>query len=163
MGLDLYIEAKITERATGRIISKDYDFPDDNYIEICYWCTWNFEYIRNGLIEIANRYSEINYTSKDFEIPLPKNSLHEVYKYLLKSSFVPESEYKWSDSMSQEVSNVENACKLRRFIWGLECIKHNNTFILNEVKKYIPDQSDWENLNRNPQAFEWNFRVFNSY
>lgn len=76
MGLDLYIEAKITEKATGRIISKDYDFPDDNYIEICYWCTWNFEYIRNGLIEIANRYSEINYTSKDFEIPLPKNLLH---------------------------------------------------------------------------------------
>lgn len=163
MGLDLYIEAKITEKATGRIISRDYDFPDDNYIEICYWCSWSFEYIRDGLIEIANRYSENNYTSKDFEIPLPENALHEVYGYLLKSSFVSESEYKWSDSMSQEVSNVENACKLRRFIWGLECIKHSSVFILNEIANYIPDKNDWKNLNENPQAFEWKFRVFNSY
>lgn len=163
MGLDLYIETKIIEKKTGRIISRDYDFPDDNYIEICCWCTWSFEYIRNGLIEIANRYSENNYTSKDFEIPFPENALHEIYSYLLKNSFIPESEYKWSESMSWEMSNVENACKLRRFIWGLECIKHSSVFILNEIANYIPDKNDWKNLNENPQAFEWKFRIFNSY
>lgn len=163
MGLDLYIETKIIEKKTGRIISRDYDFPDDNYIEICYWCTWSFEYIRNGLIEIANRYSENNYTSKDFEIPFPKNALHEIYSYLLKNSFISESEYKWSESMSREISNVENACKLRRFIWGLECIKHSSVFILNEIANYIPDKNDWKNLNENPQAFEWKFRIFNLY
>ncbi|MDE5619421.1 MAG: hypothetical protein K2I80_02705 [Ruminococcus sp.] len=120
------LKQKIIEKTTGHIISKNYDFPDDNYIEICYWCSWSFEYIRNGLVEITNKYSENNYTSKDFEIPLPKNSLHEVYSYLLKSSFVPESEYKWSESMSREMSDIEDAHKLRHFIWGFECIKHTN-------------------------------------
>ncbi|MCM1313845.1 MAG: hypothetical protein NC040_04250 [Muribaculaceae bacterium] len=163
MSLDLYIETKITEKKTGRLISRDYDFFEDNYIEICYWCTWSFEYIRDGLIEIANKYSGQKYTSKDFEIPFPENALHEIYGYLLENSFVPESEYKWSDSMAREMSNVENAWKLRRFIWGLECIKHTNTFILNEIRKCIPDENDWKNLNENPQAFEWKFRISNSY
>ena len=163
MGLDLYIETKITEKKTGRVISRDYDFFEDNYIEICYWCSWSFEYIRDGLIEIANKYSGKKYTSEDFEIPFPENALHEIYGYLLENSFVSESEYKWSDSMAREMSNVENAWKLRRFIWGLECIKHTNTFVLNEIRKCIPDENDWKNLKENPQAFEWKFRIFNSY
>ncbi|MDE6797216.1 MAG: hypothetical protein K2J36_04305, partial [Ruminococcus sp.] len=124
MSLDLYIETKITEKKTGRVISMDYDFSEDNYIEICNWCSWSFEYIRDGLIEIATKYSGQKYTSKDFEIPFPENALHEIYGYLLENSFVPESEYKWADSMAQEISNVENAYKLRRFMHGLECVKH---------------------------------------
>ena len=66
MSLDLYIETKITEKKTGRIISRDYDFFEDNYIEICYWCSWFFSDVRDGLIEIANKYSGQKYTSKDF-------------------------------------------------------------------------------------------------
>ncbi len=164
MNMDLFIEAKIIEKKTSRVISRDYDFPDDNYIEICYWCSWSFEYIRDGLIEIANRYSGKNYTNEDYKIPLPESALHEVYGYLLKNSFVPESEYKWSDSMAREVSNVENACKLRHFMYGLECIKYSNTFILNDdVKKCIPDENDRKNLKENPQAFEWKFRIFIPY
>ncbi|MDE6678196.1 MAG: hypothetical protein K2K02_04055 [Ruminococcus sp.] len=164
MGLDLYIETKITEKKTGRVISRDYDFFEDNYIEICYWCSWSFEYIRDGLIEIANKYSGKKYTSEDFEIPFPENALHEIYGYLLENSFVSESEYKWSESMSREMSNVENAWKLRHFIWGLECIKHGTpVFVLNEIEKYIPDRNELKNLKENPQAFEWKFRIFNSY
>ena len=163
MSLDLYIETKITEKKTGRVISMDYDFSEDNYIEICYWCSWSFEYIWDGLIEIAKKYSGKKYTSKDFEIPFPENALHEIYGYLLENSFVPENEYKWSDSMSREISNVENAYKLRRFMHGLECVKHKNIFIFEDIKKYIPDENDWKNLNENPQAFEWKFRIFNSY
>ena len=94
---------------------------------------------------------------------LPENALHEIYGYLLENSFVQESEYKWFDSMAQEISNVENALKLRRFMHGLECVKHKNIFIFDDIKKYIPDENDWKNLNENPQAFEWKFRIFNSY
>ncbi len=65
--------------------------------------------------------------------------------------------------MSQEMSNIENAHKLRRFIWALECIKHTNIFVLNEMKKYIPEENDWKNLKENPQDFEWKFRILNSY
>lgn len=48
-------------------------------------------------------------------------------------------------------------------MYGLECIKYNNTFIFKDIKKYIPDENDWKNLIENPQAFEWKFRIFNSY
>lgn len=160
MSLDFYIEAKISDRKTNLAISRT---EYGRYFEICWWRSWFFSYIRDGLIEIANRYSGKNYTNEDYKIPFPESALHEVYGYLLKNSFVPENEYKWSDSMAREISNVENAYKLRRFMHGLECVKHKNIFIFEDIKKYIPDENDWKNLNENPQAFEWKFRIFNSY
>lgn len=160
MSLDFYIEAKISDRKTNLAISRT---EHGRYFEICHWRSWFFSDIRDGLIEIANKYSGKNYTNEDYKIPFPENALHEIYGYLLENSFVPESEYKWSDSMAQEISNVENAWKLRRFMHGLECVKNKNIFIFDDIKKYIPDENDWKNLNENPQAFEWKFRIFNSY
>ncbi len=160
MSLDFYIEAKVSDRKKHLAVSRT-EFG--RYFEICWWRSWFFSDIRDGMIDIANKYSKKNYTNEDYKIPLPESALHEVYGYLLKNSFVPESEYKWSDSMARETSNVENAQKLRHFMHGLECIKYNNTFILNDIKKYISDENDWKNLNENPQAFEWKFRIFNSY
>lgn len=160
MSLEFYIEAKISDRKNNLAVSRT---ECGRYFTICWWRSWFFSDIRDGIIEIANKHSGKNYTNEHYKIPLPESALHEVYGYLLENSFVPESEYKYPDSMAQEMSNVENACKLRHFIWGLECIKHNNTFVLNDIKKHIPDENDWKNLNENPQTFEWKFRIFNSY
>lgn len=160
MSLDFYIEAKISDRKTNLAISRT---EYGRYFEICYWRSWFFSDIRDGLIEIANMCSEKKYTNEDYKIPLPENALHLVYGYLVKNSFVPVNKYIYPDSMAREILNVENAHKLRIFIHGLECINHNNTFISGDIKKYIPDENDWKNLNENPQAFEWKFRIFNSY
>lgn len=110
MSLDFYIEAKISDRKTNLAISRT---EYGRYFDICYWFSWSLSDIRDGLIEIANKYSGKNYTNKDYKIPLPENALHDVYGYLLKNSFIPENEYKWSDSMAWEISNIQNAHKLR--------------------------------------------------
>ena len=75
MGLDLYIEARIKEKKTGRCVlvnpqvNRLFD-EDEGFFEICWWCGGIFNDIREKMIEISNRYAGTNYTDLDCRIDL---------------------------------------------------------------------------------------------
>lgn len=92
MGLDLYIEARITQKDTGRIISGGNNESNEGFFEICWWCSSIFRDLRSGIIEIVNRHSGSDYTDTDIIIPIPMTALREIYGYLLRRSFVEDGE-----------------------------------------------------------------------
>lgn len=75
MGLDLYIEARIREKTTGRVISagtedRYAEDEDRGFFEICWWRGWIFADIRAELAAISNRHAGTHYTDSDFVIPV---------------------------------------------------------------------------------------------
>lgn len=196
MGLDLYIEAKITEKATGKCITYEKrNFMDNGYFCLICWDGFSFASLRNSLIEIANRYSKKHYTFNDYIIPFPQSALREICSCILSFACTPEeyrfeletergywdieqrtennnTPYKteqhyehisWDDKQSEENSNFENGNKLRQFIYELERITYENKFCSDDIDKYIYDKKDFIKFSENPQAYEWKFRIFNSY
>ena len=174
MGLDLYIEARISEKKTGKVISSDEygeyaDDEDKGFFEICWWCSRDFCDIRAKMIEISNKYAGTNYTDSDFVVPIPQSALREIYAYIVKRSYLPDHEYfealpcniEWRERGTYEKMNLVNAEKLHDLLWTLNLIKYDNDICID--KKYIPDEKDLKLLKENPQAYEWEFRIFNSY
>ena len=90
MGLDLYIEAKITEKATGRCITMpdteeawmsllDPDYHQAcQYFTVLWMCGWSASAPRNSWIDIINRYLKTNYGYEDIVIPFPQSALREM-------------------------------------------------------------------------------------
>ncbi len=174
MGLDLYIEARIREKKTGRVISSgEYgehaSEEDKGFFEICWWGGWLFCDIRAKMIEICSQYLGTNYTDSDFAIPTPQAALREIYAYLIKRSCVPEdecfemysSDFEWQERGSYEKMNLANAEKLHDILWILNSIQYDNDVDIG--KKYISDDTDRKFFKENPQAYKWEFRIFNSY
>lgn len=174
MGLDLYIEARVIEEKTGRVISTDgneeyTDDEDKGYFEICWWCSWVFSDIREKMIEISNKYAKNNYTDSEFVIPIPQEALREIYAYIVNRSYLSDDEHfevlsgdtEWQIKSSYEKMNLINAEKLHDFIWTLESIKYDNGICIDE--KYIADKNDLMHLKENPRAYKWEFRIYNSY
>ena len=98
MGLDLYIEARIKEKATGQVISsnkhEEYaDEEDKGFFEICWWCSSSFSDVRVKMIEISNKHAGTDYIDSDFIIPIPQSALREIYAYLVSRSYLPDDEY----------------------------------------------------------------------
>lgn len=176
MGLDLYIEARIREKKTGRILSSD---PEDKYVpedekgffEICWWCSSDFHDIRQEMIRISNRHAGTDYTDSDFVIPIPKNALRDIYAYLIKRSCLPADELfetlldhmDCQDRNSYEKMNLINADKLHDLLWILEQIDHEDHILANPYEKHILVPDDQKLFEENPQACAWEFRIFNSY
>ena len=183
MGLDLYIEARIKEKSTGKIISchPDIDFnydendEDKGYFEVCYWRGWRFEDVREQIIAIANRHVGTNYTETDCRIPLPQSALHEIYVYLLIRSCPSKNERfrdfystEWMERFRYEKFNLDNAAQLHNLLRTLSFIQYEDHITpINKLtlidEKYIPDQYHLKQFTENPWAYEWEFRFFNSY
>lgn len=104
MGLDLYIKAKIIEKATGRCITVpntneinnywfDTDAPnheDYQYFSVLWMCGWSAVTVRNSWIDIINRYTNTSYSYDDFIIPFPQSALREMCSCLFSYSLLPE-------------------------------------------------------------------------
>ena len=177
MGLDLYIEARIREKKTGRFISSDQyeeyaDEEDKGFFEICWWCSRAFYGIRSKMIEISNRHAGTDHTDSDFIIPVPQAALRDIYAYLVNRSCLSDDEHfeaipcevEWKERFSYEKMNLINAGKLHDLLWILDSIKHSNDFWADGIiKEHIPVTSDLISLKEDPQAYEWEFRIFNSY
>lgn len=177
MGLDLYIEARISEKKTGRFISsgmyEQYEDDDDKgFFEICWWCSWDFFDIRTKMIEISNKHAETNYTDSDLVIPIPQSALRDIYAYIVNRSYLPDDEYfevlppnnEWEERGSYEKMNLVNADKLHDFLWILNSIKYDNRICLDYIlKEHILSETDFLRFAENPQTYEWEFRILNSY
>lgn len=177
MGLDLYMEARIKEKKTGRIISSDIyeeyaDDEDKGFFEICWWCSWVFCDIRSKMIEISNSYGGTDHTDSDLVIPVPQAALRDIYAYLVNRSCLPDEESfqavpretEWEERLTYEKMNLTNAGKLHDLLRILQSIKHSDAFWTEGmIKEHVPSASDLTSLEENPQAYEWEFRIFNSY
>ena len=147
MGLDLYIEARIREKKTRRIISvssgDDYAAEEDmGFFEICWWCSWIFEDIRAKMIEINRSF-------------LPDDECLEVLPCNIE----------WEERNSYEIMNLQNAEKLHFVLYVLKSTEFANYISVDyhSGKKYIPIENDLKLFGENPQAYEWEFRIENSY
>lgn len=97
MGLDVYIDATIKEKATGRIISYDPDYPSDKQITIFHFDGWNAAPVLHSWIEIINRYGGTHYSGHDNSMPFLQNALREMCSCLLSYCCVPEeNRYQWN-------------------------------------------------------------------
>lgn len=178
MGLDLYIEARVREKKTGRIISSDtYDEyaedADKGFFEICWWCSRDFSDIRSKMIEISNRYGGTNAADADLVIPVPQAALRDIYAYLVSRACLSDDECReaasceteWEERLfSREKVNLRNADKLHDLLWILHLIERSNEFWYADILKgHIPDADDLRSMEEDPQAYEWEFRIFNSY
>ena len=175
MGLDLYIEALIREKKTGKIISNPYKDgyaygkkQENGFFEVCWWCGHDFGDIIDKMIDICNRHMNTSYTNKDDEIPVPQSALREIYALLVKRSYLPDDEYfevmpcniEWEQRSSYEITNLINADKLHNIIYQLKCIEYYNDPV---TSSYIPNPEDRKAFEDNPQNYEWKFRIIISY
>lgn len=90
MRLDLYIDAAIKEKATGRMISFHPDYPSEKSIPIFWFNGGNAYILLDSWIEIINRYGGTQYTNHDNVMPFPQTALREMCSCLLSYCCVPE-------------------------------------------------------------------------
>lgn len=176
MGLDLYIEARIINRKTKQVISirqEDTCSAPENkgFFELCWWCGWEFLDLRKKFIELCNKYSHSHYSDSDLIIPIPQTTLREIYLCILNNAYLTEesryewerwnsAENAWEMRDSYESMNLLNAAKLHDLIRNLHEIEHYNEV---RMEKNVIFAEEWENFIKNPQEFQWEFRIFNSY
>lgn len=178
MGLDLYIEARIREKTTGRVISagtedRYAEDEDRGFFEICWWRGWIFADIRAELAAISNRHAGTHYTDSDFVIPVPQSALREIYAHIVKRTClagdekleIPPCSSAWKERSAYEGMNLDNAGKLHRLLYVLDSIEYTNYIHVDDKTgaKYIPAQSDLKQFGGNPQAYVWDIRIDNSY
>lgn len=170
MGLDIYIEARIKEKSTGKIISF-FEYEDnEGFFEICSWHSYGFSDVRDGMINICNEHLKASYNSNDFVIPVPQTALREIYGYILKRAYISVHDVQylennsndWLNKKCYESENLYNAEKLHGLLAELESIKYENV-TFDDYNKFIPDKKDCMNLKKSPQSYDWEFRIFNSY
>ena len=75
MGHDLYIQARIREKRTERVIScgdsDDYAAQEDiGFFDICWWCGSPECDVRIRMIEICGSHGGADYTDSDLFIPI---------------------------------------------------------------------------------------------
>lgn len=181
MGLDLYIEARIKEKETGRIISSggkdDGCYADftKGFFKICWWCGWSFCDMRAKMIEICNSHAGTNYTHSDSVIPIPPSALRAIYAHIVNCCYLPEDKYSedlpydndmaWWERGTDEKMNLLNADKLHDLILTLDEIEHVKELSIPcfLYKEYIPSEGDLKLFVDNPLAYEWEFRIWNSH
>lgn len=212
MGLDVYIDATIKEKATGRIISYDPDYPPDKQITIFHFDGWNAAPVMRSWIEIINRYGGTHYTRHDNSMPFPQTALREMCSCLLSYCCVPEeNRYQWDletgfwDIEKREQRNnapykeeqqyshiewesfyyTENTFLtlgrvLREIIWMLDQIHYENKIDPLSEYRGLPEDYEWvfgertfpddfielpddlRKIKENPNAYIWEFELFNS-
>lgn len=173
MGLDFYIHARITEKKTGRPVSRsdwaEYECEDDDrgFFEICSWHSRLFGDIRSEIIKTAGKYAEKAYTDSELVVPLPQEALREIYAYLVRRSYIADSEQlddepqEWRAKGAYESENLLNAQRLHSLLMELDSIKNDNA--AGSAKEYISGENDRKLFETDPQAYKWEFRIYNSY
>ena len=176
LGYDLYIEARIREKDTGRVISCG---GNDKYVleeakgffQICWWCGYPECDVRIKMIEICNSHGGTDYTDADSRVPVPPSALREIYAYIVKCCYLSEDEYSeafsygilWYERSIYEKTNLLNANKLHDLLITLEEIKHEKTVPYFLFRESIANESDLKNFESNPLEYEWEFRIWNSH
>ena len=180
MGHDLYIQTRIKEKETGRVISRgdSDDFAEEDaigFFDICWWCGSPECDVRIKMIEICNNYGGTDYADSDYFIPIPPSALRPVYAHIVSCCYFPRDksfrdfpyETEWLELYERNVyekMNLLNANKLHDLISTLDKLKSEKDvadYFL--YKEYIPDESDLRLFGANPLAYEWEFRIWNSY
>lgn len=173
LGHDLYIQARIKEKKTGRVISRG---DDDDYVEedaigffdICWWCGSPECDVRIKMIDICNSHGGTDYADSDSFIPIPLSALRAIYEHIVNCCCFPGDESIRDlpyDRNVYEKTNLLNADKLHDLITTLDEIKcekkvMDGCFLF---KEHIPDEGDLRFFEDNPLAYEWELRIWNSY
>lgn len=176
MGYDLYIEARIREKKTGKVISSG---PNDKYVpeedkgffDICWWCGQPECDVRIKMFEICNSHGGTDYTDSDTFIPVPPSALRDIYAYIVQRCCLSKDEYfkeflyekEWDVRSTYEKSNLLNADKLHDLIITFEEIQNEKQIMWFLFREYIPNESDLKHLEDNPLEYEWELRIWNSY
>ncbi|MDE5698595.1 MAG: hypothetical protein K2I96_14490 [Lachnospiraceae bacterium] len=132
MGHDLYIQARIREKRTGRVISRgdgdDYAAEDDiGFFDICWWCGSPECDVRIRMIEICSSHEGTDYTDSDLFIPISQSALRAVYAHVVDCCCFPEDKFfpnptldtGWRNPHERnayEKANLVNAHKLHDLI-----------------------------------------------
>ena len=181
MGHDLYIQARIREKRNGWVISHgdsdDYAAEENKgFFDICWWCGSPECDVRFRMVEICSSHGVTGYTDSDLFIPIPPSALRAVYAHVVSCCCFPENksfpnlalDTRWMnphDRNAYEKANLLNADKLHDLIATLDEINDENK-VLDACflyKEYIPDEKDLRHFYENPLAYEWEFRIWNSY
>ena len=125
------------------------------------------------MIEICNSHAGTDYTDSDSFIPIPPSALRAIYAHIVNCCCFPENEsfknppYKMElyERNLYEKANLLNADKLHDLISTLDEIKYEKkvSHACFLFKEYIPVESDLRLFEDNPLAYEWEFRIWNSY
>lgn len=128
------------------------------------------------MIEICSSHVGTDYRDSDLFIPIPPSALCAVYAHVVNCCCFPEDKFfrnltletGWMtphDRNAYEKANLLNAHKLHDLIATLDEINDENK-VLDACflyQEYIPDEKDLRLFYENPLAFEWEFRIWNSY
>ncbi len=213
MVLDVYLDAKITEKATGRCISvqdkkQPVEWDEDQWITFHWICGHDAYPLRNDWIDIINRHGKTAYSYNDNDIPFPPSALREMCSCAFSYICLPESnrfefdvqcgfwnpklreqeaglpyrteqKYDWVDWNLAETETAYRfwADDFYKFIGFIERLYYENQCtqlkasgsdgIRDDGELVFPDDfifdSDLEQFKANPRAYEWTFRLFNSY
>lgn len=160
MGLDLYIEARISEKSTGRIISCS-ELSDDGYFEVCYFrghcfqsmgCEIAFTCLRNG-----------GCTEDETYYYFPLTILDKIYECIEETDTL--DGYEWKD-----VQVKRNLAALEAFLKVLEKIENGDTvekeyFKRNSTtgkKSVFTSDDDLEAFIIHPSAYDISMRFIYS-
>lgn len=121
------------------------------------------------MIEISNKHAGTTYTESDNVIPIPQSALREIYAYIVSRSCLSDDEefevlpgnIEWQERGCYEKMNLLNAEKVYDILWKMNSVKYENDICIE--KKYIPNENDLKHLEENPQDFQWEFRILNSF
>ena len=173
MGFDLYLEVRIREKSTNRVITRDewnlYEYPECGFQDICWWCGWNYCDIRDEMIAVSNRSLQTQYTAQEHCIPVPETALREIYAYLLRRSCVPDDEAfelcpgeeRWWMVESYEKMNLNNAMKLHDWMYAIQAVRCGGSFDFDD--SMFRDIQDKQRLEAHPDEYLWEYQIFNSY
>ncbi|MBR1555913.1 MAG: hypothetical protein IJ644_11065 [Oscillospiraceae bacterium] len=167
---DLSIEARISEKKTGRAIT----YKDDvntwyPYFSVCFWR--KCYPVAFGLFELCETITGHGSTeSKWYETEIPAEKLREIYEFLIQESFLKEIEKTDSEHrndmrewrMLQEAhANALNASRLLEVILFL--FEGNIASPYEKLKKslmeHIASKNDFRALLAHPEEYEWDFKL----
>lgn len=168
MGLDLFIEVRITEKKTGRLISRnkydDYysDVREKGFIRICWWGFSCLRQLGYDIVDICEKYTKTKVEYPKECVPIPHSALHEIYGCILKRAYLYDEdlqmvlpEMDWKENVWIERDSLENAKALHewlRFINGM-----TDGFQIKDED--VPDEEDRKDLLKSPKNYEYEFRI----
>lgn len=151
MGVDVYIEARIRERESRRLITLNVEGPhwvgkdDEGYFKICHWRERRFDELIGDIIGVCMEHDDVSFDHPDsYEMPIPLSALYDIYTCILKHSAQPiaktayyqddfgeeakikEGVFDWLKLemyIADEALNLKNAANLHKYLLALHSIQ----------------------------------------